>query len=205
MENKDKTKFIILASGNGSNAENIIHEVAKHSATQVSAVITDNPKAGVIKRCQRLGIRYEIVNYKSFENRMAFEGALKNLIKDYHADWVLLAGFMKILSSDFIENYFDPELQQARIVNIHPSLLPAYKGLNAYERAFADRVTETGVTLHFVNAEVDEGDILFQEKIAMDQIDSLENLKEIGFQQEFKCYQKFIHLFNNQGQFLWKQ
>ncbi len=177
-------KIAILASGNGSNAEALMHFSAKNQKlVEVALVLTNKKDAGVIKRCQRLGVASGF-----FDN----EKELLLKLNDIKPDWIFLAGFMKILSAEFLNNYYDENLKINRVINIHPALLPLYPGLNSYERAFVDSVKEGGVTIHLVDNGVDSGPIIIQKSFPRLESDSLDDFKKRGLSLEHKMYTQVL-------------
>ncbi|EQC51623.1 formyltransferase family protein, partial [Bacteriovorax sp. DB6_IX] len=136
LEKDNHTRFAIFASGNGSNAQNIIEYLRGSRSLEVSIVITDNPDAYVIQRCLHLGVDYKVIPFSKEKGKAIHESEIIEVLKTYHVKWILLAGYMRILSSQFLSLFHDGSLSEARVVNIHPSLLPQYPGLNSYERAF---------------------------------------------------------------------
>ncbi len=180
LENK---KIVILASGNGSNFEAIVNHIRKQSLQiEVESLITDNPRAFAIERAKRLGVPVKVIDYKSFPSRDEFNRALFDLLKEQDPDLIVLAGFMKILPPEIVRFFW------RKIVNIHPSLLPAFPGLHAIEKAFKYGVKVTGVTVHFVDEGVDTGPIILQECVKVDDSDTLETLEEKIHAVEHKIY-----------------
>lgn len=158
----------IFASGSGTNAENLIHYFKdKSNLVRSIMVITNNNHAGVINRCKRLSIPVFIMNNKSFE----YPEVLLTFLRKNNIDWILLAGFLRKIHLQLIENY------EGRIINIHPALLPKYGGKGMYghfvhEAVIAAKEPESGITIHFVNQNYDEGAIIFQAKCSLDENDN---------------------------------
>ncbi|KLO21960.1 phosphoribosylglycinamide formyltransferase [Marinitoga sp. 1197] len=178
-----KKKIVVLASGNGSNFEAIVKKLRNRYEIKL---ISDNKKAFVLQRAINLYIDYEIVNFKDFKKREDFERKLFEYLKKEHPDLIVLAGFMKILP-EYIVEYFNN-----KIINIHPSLLPAFKGLNAIKKALDYGVKYTGITVHYVNNELDGGKIIAQEVVKVEYNDSLESLEEKIHKIEHRLYPKVI-------------
>jgi len=151
-------KIAIAFSGEGSNLEVLIKALHKKSfdgfLVKVVAAITNKPKANGVKRAQKYGIDVIMIDHTLYESREAFDAALVDEIKKLDVDLVVLAGFMRILTPVFTKN--------VRSINIHPSLLPAFKGANALERSFESDEKIAGVSAHFVVEEVDGGEIIKQ-------------------------------------------
>jgi len=179
---------IILASGNGSNALNLIKRFyinkTGSSLINISALVSNIENAPVIDKVKKTApdIPVLILPYASFSERDRFESRLEALIKKYKADYIILAGFMKILSEKFVSKFPN------RIINIHPSLLPAFKGREAIKNAFEYGVKYTGVTVHYVTHEVDAGPIICQEIVKIDDSDTLESLEAKVHKAEHKIY-----------------
>lgn len=155
-KNIDKKSIVILFSGAGSNLEAIINSLHNKDAN-VLAAITNNPEAKGIDVAKKLGITVELVDSKNYNNRAEFDKILVKKIKIYDPDLVVLAGFMRILTPIFTE--------QIRAINLHPSLLPRHKGLRAIEKSYKDGHDEGGVTIHWVSAELDGGEVVLQKQI----------------------------------------
>ncbi|MBP7970775.1 MAG: phosphoribosylglycinamide formyltransferase [Aquaspirillum sp.] len=145
---------VILISGRGSNMQAIVD--AQISGAQIAAVISNRPDAAGLAWAAARGIATAVVDHKAFANREAFDQALADCIDSYQPDLVVLAGFMRILTPEFTRHY------EGRMLNIHPSLLPAFPGLHTHERAIAEGCKVAGCTVHFVTAELDHGPIVAQ-------------------------------------------
>ncbi|MCI5072975.1 phosphoribosylglycinamide formyltransferase [bacterium] len=163
-------RIIIMASGNGSNFEAIVK--ACHCG-QINAqpvkLIGDKPKAFVFERAKTLGVDSECIDYQSFTYRSEFEDQLLRACKKDGPDYIVLAGFMKILPVQFIHNFKD------KIINIHPSLLPKYPGTKAIEKAWANDDSVSGVTVHYVDEGVDTGKIILQKSLEIDRTKTFED------------------------------
>ncbi len=161
-------KLIVLASGSGTNFEAIAKRVAETSH-ELSALVTDKPRSGAVERARRLGIPVECVSYES--SRSAAEDHISAICDRRNPDLICLAGFMRILTPSFVTRY------SKRIINIHPSILPAFPGLRAIARSFADPRAELGISIHYVDAGVDTGPIIEQhriERVADSELESVE-------------------------------
>lgn len=161
----------IFASGNGSNFEEIAKEFIKDNKNSVKILIYDRKKAFVTQRAEKYGIKSKYINYFQLGKETAEKEIIETL-KQNDVKIIFLAGFMRILSGDFIDKVGIP------IVNIHPSLLPKHKGENGIGQAFESDDKETGITIHYVNEEVDGGEIILQKSIPIDRnlgIERLEN------------------------------
>jgi len=158
-----------------------------------SIVVSNKPNAAGIKKAQDLGIPTQIIN-ENFEksNGSDFEAKLKEILNRYEVKIICLAGFMKILSKDFIEVF------KGRILNIHPSLLPKYKGLNTHARAVAAKDKFSGCTVHLVTAELDGGPILAQSKVTIERNDTAETLSSKVLKEEHLLYPEVLLNFSHQ-------
>ncbi len=180
QENKN---IIILASGNGSNFEAIVNHIRQENLPiTVEMLVTNNPEAFAIIRAERLGIPFKIIDSRKFRSRSEYNRALDEFLSLIEFDLMVLAGYMMILPAFIVRKYW------RRIVNIHPSLLPAFPGLHAIEKAFEYGVKVTGVTVHFVDEGVDTGPIISQECVKIDKNDTLKTLEEKIHRVEHKIY-----------------
>ena len=182
-----KLSVAILISGSGSNMVQLIKSMDDNHPAFPSVVISNKPNAAGIKKAQDLGIPTHIIN-DNFEksNSLDFEAKLKEILNRYKVKIICLAGFMKILSKDFIE------LFEGRILNIHPSLLPKYKGLNTHARALASNEQFAGCSVHLVTSELDGGPVLAQSKISIDKTDNVESLSTKVLKEEHVLYPKVL-------------
>lgn len=192
-----KHKLAILISGRGSNMEAIIRSCQEnHFPAQVALVISNNQEALGLKFAKKSGINTMIIDHKKFNNcnnaRQAFEEELHKEITKNNIDLICLAGFMRILSEWFINKWPN------KIINIHPSLLPSFKGANAVEDAYNARSKKYGCSVHYVNKEVDSGKIILQSKVAISDSDNLELIKSKVLHQEHILYSQAIKLICNE-------
>ena len=150
-------RIVILISGRGSNMEAIVHQCElERWPAQVVAVIANRPQAAGLCFARDRGITTAVVDHLAFANRDAFDAALAETIDAQHADLVVLAGFMRILGAGFVRRY------EGRMLNIHPSLLPAFAGLHTHRRAMEAGCKVSGATVHFVTPDLDHGPIVLQ-------------------------------------------
>ena len=179
---------IILASGNGSNALNLINRFYRgntgSSLINISAVVSNVEGAPVIDKVKQTApdIPLFTIPFASLSERKSFEDGLESIIRNYKIKYIILAGFMKILSKEFVSRF------PFKIINIHPSLLPAFKGKDAIKNAFEYGVKYTGVTVHYVTHEVDAGPIICQEIVKIEDSDTMETLEAKIHKAEHKIY-----------------
>ena len=184
-------RVAIMASGTGSNAKALLQEELGLTDVSIDLIISDKPQAGVLEIAKSFSKNAIVIDKKGLSKE---EHESKILEELYAAkiDWVFLAGYMRILSSGFIQNFYDDKIGQSRIINIHPSLLPLYRGLNAYEKAFEDKSKNTGITIHFVDSGMDTGKIIIQEKFQYNFQKGLEGFKKAGLSLEHKIYPQIL-------------
>ncbi|NLK62504.1 MAG: phosphoribosylglycinamide formyltransferase [Fusobacteria bacterium] len=184
-------KIGILASGNGSNLQAIIDSINKGylQNAEISIVISDNENAYALKRSKDNNIKNLYINKKEYKTRIEYDTKIVEVLKEEKIELVILAGYLRWISEYFVNEY------RGRIMNIHPSLLPSFKGLNAIEKAYNYGVKITGVTVHFVDETEDAGPIILQETIIINENMSLEKLEEEIHKIEHKLYPKAIDLF----------
>ena len=155
-------RIVILISGRGSNMQAIVRRCSEQRwLAQVVAVVADRPAAAGLAFAQEHGIATGVVDYKAHAERAAFDDALAAAIEAHRPDLVVLAGFMRILGAAFVQRY------QGRLLNIHPSLLPAFPGLHTHRRALQAGCQAVGATVHFVTPELDHGPIVMQSVVAV--------------------------------------
>lgn len=156
----NRKSLVVLISGSGSNLQAIIDAVAKKQIdATISAVISNRPSAHGLKRATDANIKTIIIDHTRFTRREDFDDALSMQLDKLQPDLIVLAGFMRILSDDFIERH------KGRILNIHPSLLPEFKGLNTHRRVIETGKTTHGASVHFVDNELDSGPVVIQAEI----------------------------------------
>jgi phosphoribosylglycinamide formyltransferase-1 len=179
--------IVILISGRGSNMEAIIK--AQLPNVRIAAVISNQAHAAGLDFAQKNGIATHVVDHKAYPNRLAFDEALIQTIDAYAPDCVVLAGFMRILTSEFTTHY------QNRLVNIHPSLLPAFTGLNTHQRAIDMGCKVAGCTIHLVTADLDHGPILAQGVVSITPEETASSLAEKVLAVEHQLYPQAIQAF----------
>ena len=180
----NKTKTAVFISGTGSNLKSLIKfSKLKKSPISIKLIITNNKLAKGLKYGSIFQIKKKIINFK---NKEIAEKKILNELEKNKIELVCLAGFMKILSKNFIKNF------KGKILNIHPSLLPKYKGLNTHQRAIENKDKYSGCTVHFVNSKLDSGKIILQKKVKILKKDTPDNLAKRILAQEHKLYPKAI-------------
>lgn len=186
---RPKRRTAVLISGRGSNLEVLIEGSALPAASAaITLVIANKPEAGGLARARAAGIPAEVVDHRRHDRREAFEHNITSALKSHKIEIVCLAGFMRILSSDFVERWRD------RLLNIHPSLLPAFRGLDTHRRALEVGVRFHGCTVHFVRAEVDAGPIIVQGAAPVRLDDTPATLATRVLAVEHRCYPLALEL-----------
>ena len=176
-------RLIILISGNGSNLQAIIDAChQKWLRANIEMVISNEPHAYGLVRAKEAGLRTEVIPHSAFSSRAEFEKELINVTQTISPCYIVLAGFMRILTPLFINTF------KNRLINIHPSLLPKYQGLHTHKRALNDHETENGCSVHLVTEELDSGLIIGQAKTKIEAHDTLESLQNKVHLLEHKLY-----------------
>lgn len=161
----------VLVSGNGTNLQAILDAIGAGTLNaQVKVVISNRPGVQALERARKAGVKAVTISHKDFANREAFDQRLIDTLREAEVDWVALAGFMRVLTPQFLAAY------PGRIINIHPSLLPAFPGMDAQKQAFDYGVKLTGCTVHFVDHGVDSGRIIAQRAVPVEAGDDLATL-----------------------------
>ncbi len=175
-----KRKIAVFISGRGSNLKNLIkHSKKKNSLIKIILVISNNPNAKGLKYASKSKIKIYGIKFK---NKSSFEKNSLKLLKKYNIDLLCLAGFMKILSGNFIKKFSKP------ILNIHPSLLPKYKGLNTHERAIKNKDKFAGASIHKVTEKLDSGKVILQKKVRILKSDNVRSLEKKVLKIEHQIY-----------------
>lgn len=170
MSDSSTCKIVVLISGSGSNLQAIMDDLADHPSARICAVISNRADAYGLVRAQQAGIAQQVLSHKDFADRLSFDSALMQAIDQYQPDLVVLAGFMRILTPEFTRHY------ARRLLNIHPSLLPKYKGLNTHQRALDAGDQQHGCSVHFVTEELDGGPVVIQATLPVRNDDTAEQL-----------------------------
>ncbi|MFQ3617633.1 MAG: phosphoribosylglycinamide formyltransferase [Cyanobacteriota bacterium] len=179
----------VLASGSGSNFEAIAQAIAQRQLNaQIQVMIYNNPQAKAAARAERLGIAAELLNHRQFASREALDQAIIDQLRRYEVEWVIMAGWMRVVTDVLINAFPD------RILNLHPSLLPSFPGARAVEQALAAGVKVTGCTVHYVRLEVDSGPIIMQAAVPVLPDDTPDTLHQRIQVQEHRIFPRAIAL-----------
>ena len=180
----NRVRTAVFISGTGSNLKSLIRfSKSKKSPISVNLIVSNNRKAKGLNYAKKFKIKKKILN---FQNRKLSENKLLLILEKNNIEMICLAGFMKILSKNFIEKF------KGKILNIHPSLLPKYKGLNTHRRVLNNKEKYSGCTVHFVNAKLDSGKIILQKKVKISKNETKASLAKKILAQEHKLYPKAI-------------
>jgi len=183
--------LVVLISGNGSNLQAIIDAIRYQGLNaEVRAVISNNPDAYGLTRAREAGIPAISLDHRDYPNREAYDQDLQAVIDRYQPQLVVLAGFMRILTAEFVKHY------HGRMLNIHPSLLPKYQGLNTHRRVLEAGDTIHGVSVHFVTPELDGGPVILQAEVPVHPGDTTDDLAQRVHQQEHVIYPLVIRWFS---------
>ena len=177
---------VVLISGSGSNLQSIIDN-ASEIDLNISCVISNNSDAYGLKRAKKADIPTTVIDHQLFDSRIAADKEIMKVIDDSRAVVIILAGYLRILSPEFIEKYI------GKILNIHPSLLPKFKGLNTHQRAIDAAEKIHGASVHFVTEELDGGPVIAQSSVEIDSTDNAKSLASKVLNKEHILYPKIIH------------
>jgi len=179
-----KTNIAVFISGTGTNFKNLIqYSLKKQSKFKIKLVVSNNSNAKGLEYAKKFKIKNKIINYKNLTNS---EIRILNDLNKGNINIICLAGFMRILTANFIKKF------KGKIINIHPSLLPKYKGLNTHQRALDNKEKYSGCTVHFVNSKLDSGKIILQKKVKIFKNDTSEKLSKRILKQEHLLYPKAL-------------
>jgi len=183
MQKTHQPRIVVLISGKGSNLQSIIDAVQMRVVDgEIVAVISNNPDAPGLQKAEKVGIPTHVVNHREFPDRESFDTSLAEVVEQYQPNLVLLCGFMRILTPEFVAKF------EGRMMNIHPSLLPKYPGLHTHQRALDAGDTVAGATVHFVTSELDGGPAIIHAEVPVMEDDTAETLAERVFEQEHLIY-----------------
>ena len=183
VEKSRPIRIAILFSGRGSNMQTLANHIAQPEVNaEFTVAITNRPQAGGIDICKQLGVACHIIDHETFDARAAFDAALDDILRAAKVDLICCAGFMRLLTADFVNGWPD------RLLNIHPSLLPKYKGLHTHKRALEAGDKEHGCTVHYMRPEMDDGPIIVQKKVPVRDDDTPDSLTQRVIEQEHIAY-----------------
>lgn len=184
-----KASLVVLISGSGSNLQAIIDAINNHELdAEIKAVISNQATAAGLQRAEKAGIPTHVVDHKLFPDRELFDQAMIQIIDQIKPDLVILAGFMRILSKVFIEHF------RHGLMNIHPSLLPKYKGLNTHRQAIENHDSVHGASVHYVSHELDSGPIVIRAEVPVLASDTVETLAQRVLIEEHRIYPMAIQM-----------
>ncbi|MBI9060741.1 MAG: phosphoribosylglycinamide formyltransferase [Marinilabiliaceae bacterium] len=180
-------KIVLFASGSGSNVENIVNFFAEKDEVEISLVLTNNPKAYVIERCRQLGVVCQVFGRKEFRET----GSVLEQLQGIAPDLIVLAGFLWLVPREIVKAF------PRRIINIHPALLPKYGGkgmygLHVHQAVVDNQETETGITIHYVDENYDEGDVILQTTCKVEPEDSADDVARKIHQLEYEHFPKVV-------------
>lgn len=179
----DSCNIAVLISGSGSNLQSIIDHVRQgHINANIACVISNNPDAYGLVRAKQANIPTHIIEHTKYASREGFEKELIKTLEVYNTELIVLAGFMRVLSNSFIDEYQD------NILNIHPSLLPKFSGLHTHQRVLEAGETEHGCSVHFVTADLDQGPLIIQAKVPVNNSDDPDSLAKRVLEKEHIIY-----------------
>jgi phosphoribosylglycinamide formyltransferase-1 len=185
----EKASLVVLVSGTGSNLQAIIDAIKdKQLNAEISAVISNRADAVGLQRAARENIATYVIDHSQYPSRDLFDRAMMRIIDPLTPDLIVLAGFMRILSNGFIEHYAH------RLINIHPSLLPKYKGLNTHRQALDNNDKSHGASVHYVSGELDSGPLVIQAEVPVEAADTVATLAQRVLNVEHKIYPLAIKL-----------
>ena len=180
---KPALPLVVLISGSGSNLQAIIDAIkARQLNAEIRAVISNRADAFGLQRAEKAGITTHVIDHKEHPDRDSFDQTLMQIIDSHQPALVILAGFMRILTENFVNHYQD------RLINIHPSLLPEFRGLNTHQRVLETGSDKHGVSIHYVTNELDSGPLVIQAMINVDAADTADSLADKIHQQEHIIY-----------------
>ena len=183
----DTKRVVVLLSGNGSNLQALLDQQSQYSY-RVTGVISNRPDAYGLERARQHQIATIPLDHKIFLSREAFDRRLREEVERFNPDLIVLAGYMRILSPGFVDHF------NGRLINIHPSLLPLYRGLDTYRRVLEDQQPVHGTTIHYVTSELDSGAHIIQAELRVTPADNEESLRQRVQNMEHRIYPRTVDL-----------
>lgn len=185
----DRLPVVVLISGGGTNLQALIDDAANNPGYEIVGVISNRPKVSGLERANTAGIPTRVIDHKGFPDRASFDAALAGEIDALSPRLIVLAGFMRILTDDFVARY------NGRMINIHPSLLPRFQGLHTHQRALDAGVSEHGASVHFVTGELDGGPVIAQVTVPVKSGDDADQLAARVLQREHELLPQVVRWF----------
>lgn len=189
MNSADKLPIVVLVSGGGTNLQAIIDAAADDLPVDIRAVISNRPDAYGLERARKAGIPTAVLDHTRFADRLTYDTTLMTVIDQHEPALVVLAGYMRVMTEPLVRHY------QGRMMNIHPSLLPKYRGLNTHARCLEAGDSEHGATVHFVTPELDSGPVIIQARVPVESNDTADSLAARVLEQEHRIYTQAIRWF----------
>lgn len=180
----------VFASGSGTNFENLVKQKYKH--TNICVLIVDKEQAYAIQRAKQLQIPCLYFNPKQYDSKANYEMAILKSLKEYKIDLIVLSGYMRFIGSVLLEAFTN------RIINLHPAYLPEFPGAHSIVEAYEANVTYSGVTIHYVDAGIDTGKIIYQEKLYLDNTWTLEQFEAAIHQLEYKLFPQIVEVVSSE-------
>ena len=182
-------RIAFLVSGSGTNMSNLVERILMDEILADPVIVISNrPGVKALEKATALGVKTVVIDHKTYPDRETFDHALSECLETHKIDFVVLAGFMRVLTEGFVKKY------HGRLINIHPALLPAFPGAHAIKDAWDAKVKETGVTVHFVDSGVDTGPVILQRKVPLLPGDTLETLESRIHSLEYEIYPEALNL-----------
>ncbi|MCB1762323.1 MAG: phosphoribosylglycinamide formyltransferase [Gammaproteobacteria bacterium] len=186
MNGPDRLPLVVLISGSGSNLQALIDQVAAGLPAEIRAVVSNRPGVRGLERAQAAGITTRVLDHQAFPDRESYDIALATVLENFQPQLVVLAGFMRILSPAFVQRF------RGRMLNIHPSLLPKFRGLHTHQRVLDAGEREHGASVHYVTEELDGGPLILQASVPIEPGDDAEQLAAKVLAKEHIIYPKVI-------------
>ncbi|MFC1558652.1 phosphoribosylglycinamide formyltransferase [candidate division KSB1 bacterium] len=192
----NKIKIAVFVSGGGTNLQSIIDNCESGKInTEVIVVVSNKANAYALERAKKHNIPTILIESKKYKDRNEHEREVIRQLDQYKPELLVFAGYMRLVSREFIKHYYNNERNLPGIINIHPALLPSFAGCDGYGDAFRYGVKHSGITVHFIDEGMDTGPIILQETFPRNPTDTLEDFKERGLKIEHKIFPQAIHLY----------